>query len=286
MLLDDLFKDLKNTRWWMRILFEPVARPAMYRFARVMANLDHITAYQGFREAMCHAVLLFTNATQRFGTEKVPDKGPLLVVSNHPGTCDSMIIASCLPRDDLKIIAIGYPLLQSLPNANQHMILIPQFGGGFGANITVVRSAIRHLEEGGSVLIFPSGKIEPDPAISPGALESIERTWSPSIELFLRKVPQMKIQFTAVSGVLSPFFMKNPLNKRFSGARDPQAVAETFQILFQMLFEKLVNVKPSITFGMPKTIEELKLDNKSLFQSIIAEAGQLLTDHMRTSMQV
>jgi hypothetical protein len=80
--------------------------------------------------------------------------------------------------------------------------------------------------------------------------------------------------------------MKNPLNKRFNGVRDPQAVAETFQILFQMLFERLVNVKPSITFGIPRTIEELKRDNRSLFQSIIAEAGQLLTDHMRTSMQV
>jgi putative hemolysin len=40
-------------------------------------------------------------------------------------------------------------------------------------NLYVVQSTIRHLRSGGSVLIFPRGRMEPDPAVLPGALESM-----------------------------------------------------------------------------------------------------------------
>jgi hypothetical protein len=50
-------------------------------------------------------------------------------------------------------------------------------------NISGVRSMIRHLEFGGSVLIFLSGRVEPDPAILPSAHQALQN-WSQSIELF------------------------------------------------------------------------------------------------------
>ena len=283
-ILDDLFRDFKDNRWWVRTILEPIARPGTIRFARIMGNLDYMTAKQSFHAAMTHTAEELTKAISRFGTDRIPRKGPLLLVANHPGTCDSMVIVSSLPRTDLKIIATGFPLLRNLPNANQHLIFIPQFGGGFSANISVVREAIRHLETGGSVLNFPSGRIDPDPAVLPGAMESIN-SWSPSLELIIRKVPQVQIQFAMVSGVLAPFFLRNPLNSRLSSARNPQAIAEAFQILCQMLFERWVQLKPSISFSMPKSLEELRRNNMNLYQSILTEASRLLSDHMQTNIQ-
>jgi hypothetical protein len=163
------------------------------------------------------------------------------------------------------------------------MILIDPQKGGLGSNISVIRDTIRHLESGGAVLIFPSGKIEPDPSVLPGAIESLQ-SWSPSIELFLRKVPQVKVQFTAVSGVLAPKFLRHPLINFLSGSRNPQATAEAIQILTQMLFAHRVRIRPTISFGIPKTMDELRQRNKNLFQAMIAEASQLLHGHMQGNM--
>lgn len=279
-LLDDLFRDFKDKRWWVRTLLEPIARPASHRFARVFATLDYIIAHGSFRDAMRYAVSVFATSTRQIGCEHVPAKGPLLVVSNHPGTCDSMVITSNLPRDDIKIIATGFPLLRNLPNVSQHLIYTDP-RASLTSNIPVIRASIRHLKSGGALMIFPSGRIEPDPSVLPGAMESI-RTWSPSIELFLRKVPQTKIQFTVVSGVLAPEFLHHPLIKPLTGSRNPQAIAETLQIVTQMWFKRLVKIKPVISFGIPKTVEELQKNNDTLYLSIINEACRLLTCHMQS----
>jgi len=200
-----------------------------------------------------------------------------LIVSNHPGSYDSVAIAASLPRDDLQIIATGYPLLRRLPNASRHLIYMDPHAD---TNISTVRTSIRHLESGGAVLIFPRGRVEPDPAVLPGAREGL-RAWSPSVELFLRRVPQTQILVTIVSGVLSPVFLRNPLIKFWHGLRDPQAIAEVTQVLAQMLFSKWVQLTPKISFGMPQTVDELLQNSETLYQSIITEASQLLDTHIQ-----
>ncbi len=55
--------------------------------------------------------------------------------------------------------------------------------------MAAARSGIRHLQNGGALLLFGTGLIDPDPAVYPGAEKEIEN-WSPSIDLFLRHVPE------------------------------------------------------------------------------------------------
>lgn len=194
-----------------------------------------------------------------------------------------MAIAANLPRDDLKIIVAGFPLFRNLPNASRQLIFTDPHGD-LGSNFPVIRSTIRHLQSGGSVLIFPSGKVEPDPSVLPGAIESL-RTWSPSIELILRKIPHVKIQFTVVSGVLAPIFLRNPLINLMRRSRSPQAVAETLQVLTQMIFARGVRIRPVISFGIPKTMDELRQSDESLHQSIISEEARLLAHHMQVDLR-
>ncbi len=278
-ILDDLFKDFVGSRMWMRSILEPIARPSMKRFARVMANLDHITADSGFRDGMDYAASIFTTSMEQIGVEHIPEKGPLLLISNHPGISDSMIITAKLPRDDLKIIASGFSMFRNMPNAGRQLIYTDPHGG-FGSNLPVIRSAIRHLQSGASLLLFPRGRLEPDPSVLPGALDSIQK-WSPSIELLVRKVPQMKIQFVIVSGVLSPIFLYNPFTMLVRGLRDPQAVAEVLQIITQMLLTRWVQIRPVTSFGIPKTVAELRETDEDLYRSVIIEASRLLADHMQ-----
>lgn len=279
LILDDLFKDFVPSRRWIRHLLEPLAWPSVYRFGEIASRFDEIVARSGLREAMRQVVSYFASEIHQTGSENVPEYGPLLVVSNHPGTCDSLVIAASLPRNDLKIIAAGFPLLRTLPNTSQHLIFTDHPAAP-SSNFSVVRTAIRHLQSGGSVLIFPSGRVDPDPAALPGAVKAL-RTWSPSIEMFLRKVPHIKVQFTAVSGVLVPAFLRHPLINLLSGSRSPQAIAGAIQTITQLLFTGWVRLKPAISFGVPKTIDDLKRSNETLYQSMITEAGQLLVGHMQ-----
>lgn len=279
-ILEDVFKDFNHSsRIWLRRLLEPLVWISANRFAEIAAQFDEMVAYAGFQQAIRQHLTGFVSKIDLYGVENVPQEGPLLVISNHPGTYDSLAIAASLPRDDLNIIAADFQLLRRLPAASRRLILVDHQAH---LNLSVVRSTIRHLRSGDSVLIFPRGRVEPDPADLPGALESM-MAWSPSLELFLREVPQTKALVTIVSGVLSPVFLRNPLIKLRRGLRDPQAIAGVTQITVQMLFRKWIRVKPKISFNIPRTMDELHRDGISLHHSILNEARRLLVDHLSTS---
>lgn len=276
-ILDDIFQDFSDPRKkWLRRLLEPLVWLSAHRFADMAANLDNNITQYGLRYALRELVAPFVRDVQIHGSENIPKDGPLLIVSNHPGAVDSIAIGANLPRDDLSIVATGYPLLQKLPSTSQRLIYVDPHSL---ANITGVRSTINHLQSGGAVLIFPSGRVEPDPAFQPNARTAIQH-WSPSVELFLRKVPETRVVVTIVSGVLSPIFLHNPLIKLWSGVRDPLAIAEVTQVVTQMILKKRFRVTPKISFDLPHTFDELRHDYDSVFQSILTKASSLMTDHL------
>ena len=276
-LLDDLFKDFNQARKrWIRKLLEPLAYFSIHRFSKLMLSLDHTISEEGFRQALHDLAAYFVNDIEVLGSEHIPEDGPLLIVSNHPGAVDSAAIGAKLPRDDLSIIATGFPLLQRLPNASQRLIFIDPHAP---LNLSGARSTIQHLQTGGSVLIFPSGRVEPDPAIMPSALEKIQN-WSSSIEFFLRKVPQTQVVVTVVSGVLSPIFLHNPLNLFLRGVRDPLAIAEVSQIVTQMIMKKRFRMNPNISFDIPYSVDELRREYDSIYQAVISKANQLMSYHL------
>ena len=277
-ILDDLFKDLDSSHRWIRKVLEILVWVPVDRFASISARFDATVAREGFRAAMRELLGDLVREVRYTGREHIPADGPLLIVSNHPGSYDSLAIAAGLPRDDLKIIASGFPLLRRLPNARRHLIFTDPQGC---SNVSAARAAIRHLESNGALLIFPSGRVEPDPAVLPGALEAL-RAWSPSVELFLRRVPQTRTQIVVVSGVLAPVFLRNPLIKLWEGLRDPQAIAEVTQVIVQMVLSKWVQLTPQITFDLPSTVDELLREGQGLYQSLVDRAHHLLADYLAT----
>ena len=281
-LLDDLFKDFDHSRkTWIRKVIEPMVWFSAHRFAEIMAGLDEDIARGGFREGIRQFLSPYVSDIDLVGREHVPKEGPLLIVANHPGTIDGMVIAASLPRDDLNIVSTNFPILRRLSSLSQHLIYTnPQFN----ANISVVRSGVRHLQSGGAVLIFPSGRVEPDPAISPEAMELLP-AWSTSLDLFLRKVPQTKVMVTIVSGVISPIFLHNPLTRLWQGVRDPLAIAEVTQVVVQLLFKKWIQFKPRISFHAPLTIEKLQERGESNVHPVIVEAGHSMIEHLSTFRQ-
>jgi hypothetical protein len=282
-ILDDVFKDFAESRKkWVRAILEPFVWFSAHRFAGMMAKFDNNILQYGLRQALCEFVTPFVRDVVIEGNEHIPQDGPLLIVSNHPGAIDGIAIGASLPRDDLRAVTTSFPLLQRLPSASRRCIFVDPHAP---INLAGVRSAISHLESGGAVLIFPSGRVEPDPAFLPSALEKLQN-WSPSIELLLRKVPDTQVMVTIVSGVLSPIFLHNPLIRLWSGARDPLAIAEVTQVVTQMILKKRFRMTPRISFDIPQTVSELRCDYESVYQSILEKASNLMSDHLPAAESV
>ena len=278
-LIDELVKLLGFSPHGVpRKILNPVLFPPANLFARVATKFDHIVEQFGLREASDWVLARFIRGVDAQGVDHVPENGPLLVVSNHPGAVDGLAIVSQLPRQDLKIVVSAIPFVQKLQSAAKHVIFA---ASDAHERMTTVRSIIRQLQSGGSLLIFPTGTVDPDPAIMPGAFEAL-RNWSPSIELILRRVPETNILVTIVSGVLKPQFLQNPIARLQKGVREQQKVAEFLQIAQQLFFPHSLSVIPQISFAKPVTSDQLSAPEASsgILSSIIAKAQDLLTDHM------
>ncbi len=274
---DEIFRLFKLSRdSWERRIFGPVFRLPTHRFAKVAATFDQYVADYGFREAAMRIMPVFAQAFEAHNVENIPREGPLLITSNHPGTCDSIVIAATIPRPDLKIVATGVPFVQGLRNAANHLIYTTV---DVHERMMVVRSVIRHLKEGGAVLIFPSGRIDPDPALVPDAATDLGK-WSPSVELVLRHVPQTRVLLTVVSGVLSAHWRWNPFVRLMGDDHKQRSVAEFLQVIQQMLFPNSISVNPRLTFSNPLTTDDLTLMGHSLLDGMIEHTRCLMEDHM------
>jgi len=151
----------RNSPLAHRIIW-PIFRPATNRLAHIGLTFDRNVLQNGFSKAMGFTLEDFASSVTARGTEGFPPKGPLLVISNHPGTYDSLVVASQLQRDDLNFISGDIPFLQKLPHTNQFFYCISDEANG---RMLAARKAIRHLKDSGAMLLYGLGHIDPDPAV-------------------------------------------------------------------------------------------------------------------------
>jgi 1-acyl-sn-glycerol-3-phosphate acyltransferase len=227
---------------------ELLARVPAERLARQVATYDEIVGESGLAAGGAWALERMARRAEVEGRENVPTEGPLLLAANHPGLADSVALFSVVPRRDLRVMAAQRPLLAALPNTSRYLIPVPEDSSG---RLGAVRTAARHLRHGGAVLTFPGGRIEPDPAVLPGAQEALER-WSGSLDLFARLVPDLTVVPAIVSGVLSPTALRNPLIFVRRRRRDREWLAASLQ----MLTPALRNVTTRVVFGEPVRAED------------------------------
>jgi len=228
-------------RGLLESLFQRTARG----FATFGETFDQKVAQWGLDGASRWAVSVFASDISVDGTESIPEKGPLVIAANHPGSVDALAIASQIRRADLKVVASGLSFLRHLPELSRHLIFVPRHDTQ--GRMAVVRSMIHHLNEGGSILIFPGGNIEPDPAVLPGAPEALS-AWSGSLGLVLRRVPQAQVVVSIVSGVVTRAALRNPLSPFVRSMRERQKVAEIVQVAAQMLIRNPLGLTPRVTF--------------------------------------
>jgi hypothetical protein len=277
-LIDEVLSALGLPRspGWHRLL-KPVVHKGTEQLARIGLTSDRIIAEKGFSAAAQWCLSNWCRDILARGREHIPCEGPLLLVSNHPGAYDALVITAQVPRTDLRLIASDLPFLRSLRNASERIFFIPINKGEINQRMGGLLSAIRYLKNGGAVLLMGSGTIDPDPAVYPGAAESLQR-WTDAAELFLRFVPQTRVLLTAVSHIVLPQWARHPLTWLQRGGMERRRLAEFGQVLQQLFFPGSLYASPRLSFAPPLAGSDL---GDSPRQELIEREHQLLAEHCR-----
>ena len=83
-----------------------------------------------------------------------------------------------------------------------------------------------------------------------------------------------------VSGMTSPVMMRNPFTWLKRQQLEKQKLAQTVQLALQMLFPRLIDLVPRITFGPAMTLADLTQDGaQNVQQGVIEQAKRLLHLH-------
>ena len=259
--------------------FDLLVHRAAGRLAEIGVTFDRLIDRDGFPSACGWALTKWCRDITARGSESVPQTGALLVISNHAGAYDSAVIAARLGRNDLKFISSDVAFLKNLPNTSEHFIFIS--ADDPFSRMAGVRCGIRHMQDGGALLLFGTGLVDPDPAVYPGAEKEIEN-WSPSIDLLLRQVPDANVVVTIVSGIVSPRWAHHPVTwlKRIPWQK--RRLAEFGQVLQQLFFPGRLYVSPCLSFAAPVTVAELRRESGTnrVLPAVIARGKALLAEHI------
>ena len=125
--------------------------------------------------------------TKQSEITKIPKKGSLVITANHPhGLVDGMVLAELIGkvRTDYKILTRS--LLTGVKQIDQFMIPVPfdNEENALKKSLEMRKSAMDHLENGGVVVIFPSGKVASSETMFG---DVIEGDWNPFTAKLIQK---------------------------------------------------------------------------------------------------
>ena len=118
---------------------------------------------------------------------RIPKKGPLVIVANHPhGLVDGMVLAELIGtvRTDYKILTRS--LLTGVKQIDQFMIPVPfdHEENALQKSLEMRGFAMKHLENDGVLVLFPSGKVASSDTIFGSVVEG---EWSPFTAKLIQK---------------------------------------------------------------------------------------------------
>jgi putative hemolysin len=125
--------------------------------------------------------------TKQSEIAKIPKKGSLVITANHPhGLVDGMVLAELIGkvRTDYKILTRS--LLTGVKQIDQFMIPVPfdHEENALRKSLEMRKNAMEHLEKGGVIVIFPSGKVASSETMFGNVVEG---DWNPFTAKLIQK---------------------------------------------------------------------------------------------------
>lgn len=143
---------------FLRGMVERAARVPSRRLGRTLAHFDALIDHVGIARAARAALASFGVRLEVDGA--VRSRGPLLVVTNHPGAYDALSTLAALGRDDVAFVASDRAFLRAMPALSAHLLFVDD-ARAFD-RLAGLRRAVAWLAEGRALVQFGAGAIEPD----------------------------------------------------------------------------------------------------------------------------
>lgn len=259
----------------MRFLF----KTPLFHFTEFLVELD---AHLARTDVVCMAQLALQRLTLRVtfhGEPAIPSEGPALIITNHPGWIDSFVALAGFQRPDLYFLAGSHPTLENLPHFKKHLIFVNQ--NGVANRAEVIRHIIAHLKAGKAVVMCPKGLLEPDPALIPGAKQSILE-WNDSVGIFLNKVPETVLQPLLISRMVHPRAWNYWALKLIKEQRRRQQLATILQFALSLRGKggEKWKVRPRVDFGEALRASDLSssLNPREISQNLKGRMISLLAE--------
>lgn len=217
---------------------------AAHHVAGRFVAYDRALGEDGLRHGAAWIIDDATGGLAVEGRGYVPTRGPLLVVANHPGLSDAVALLAALDRDDAWIVAASYPFLRALRLASRRFLFVSDDRAD---RLSTFRGILARLRAGETVVVFPAGRLELDPALSSAAALASLTTWSRSVGRLAQLAEGTLVVPAAVRGVVSRSAFDHPLARRLGVLKDRQRMAT----LLQLALPSYQANRVSISFGLP-----------------------------------
>lgn len=160
----------QNTADERSILDRPPVFPGLPGFAGKLIPLEEARALyqrvrrapQGFRLETLLSEMDIDLDVQAADLDRIPAKGPLVAVANHPfGVLDGAALSVLLSRMRPDVKVLTNSLLAGIPELHEHCIFVDPFHTEASAdrNIRGLKQAIDWLRQGGALGVFPAGEV-------------------------------------------------------------------------------------------------------------------------------
>ncbi len=271
--LDNLVDSFGWTEHRLRAsLLKLVFRWPARTFARQVLEFDRLVGEVGIARAARPMLAHYVRRISVYSELPLPIP-PFLALANHPGLADALSIFLALDCPDLKIIGLPRPFLFALPHISQRIFYINPEPAD---RVVLIRRVASHLRNGGALLTFPAGRIEPDPDLFPDqALHSLN-TWSDSAGLFLRLAPHTPILPILVRGVIWPPSLRHPPVRLKRTRYEQDKLAAALQLLTQLILRKN-DLSIRVQLGRPICAADLgRTDTPTIHRAVLDELRRLL----------
>ena len=180
----------------------------------------HYETEQAFYDKLLDRMNVNYHISER-DMDRIPKKGRVVVVANHPfGGLEGIILASILRsvRDDSKILA-NY-LLERIPELRDVFFFVDPFGGSSSAraNLASMKKSMQWLRDDHMLGIFPAGTVA---HFSMSKRKVVESEWAESVATLIRKTeaPVLPVYFDGFNGPM--FQMMGLIHPRLRTAMLP-----------------------------------------------------------------
>ncbi len=142
---------------------------------------------------------------------RVPRRGPVVAVANHPfGMVEGVILGALLMRvrPDVKFLANS--MLSNVPGLGEYVFPVNTFGNAAKANWRSLRQSIDWVKKGGMLVVFPAGEVSSldlskleicDPKWDDKVTRIIQMAGAVSLPMFFHGVNSAMFQ---VAGLIHP----------------------------------------------------------------------------------